>query len=103
MSQSNKKSSSTESSQLSFLGADLSSRRNLGKQHYHRKKKQQEELSFNKDKGLFVHLYMLLYTMVVTSAPAPAVAVSASSAIVSTCGTESSAHINITEDDCWLI
>ena len=73
------------------------------KQHYRRKKKQQEELSLNKYEWSFVHLYMSLYPMVVAPTPAPAVAVAAPSAAMSTDGIQVSAHINITEDDCWLI
>ena len=41
--------------------------------------------------------------MVVAPTPAPAVAVAAPSAVVSTGRIQSSAHINITEDDYWLI
>ena len=46
---------------------------------------------------------MLLYPMVVAHTPAPAVGVAAPSAVVCTAGIQSSAHILITEDDCWLI
>ena len=46
---------------------------------------------------------MLLYPMVVAPTPAPVVAVAAPSAVVSTGGIQSFPHINITEDDCWLI
>ena len=81
----------------------MPSRGEIGKQHYHRKKKQQEELSFNKDQGLFVHPYMSLYPMVVAPTPVPAVAVATPSAVVYTGGIQPSTHIHITEDDCWLI
>ena len=80
----------------------MPSGREMGKHHYNRKNKQQEELSFNKDKGFFVHPYMLLYHMIVAPTPAPAVTVATPSTVVSTGGIQSSAHINITEDDCWL-
>ena len=49
MSQINKKSFSRKSSELSSLGAGMRSRGEMDKQHYHKKKKQQEELSFNED------------------------------------------------------
>lgn len=103
MSQINKKSFSRESSRLSSLVAGMPSRGDIGKQHFHKKKKQQEELSFNEDEWPFVHPYMSLYPMVVAPTPAPEVAVAASSAVVCTGGIQSSAHIHITEDDCWLI
>ena len=51
----------------------------------------------------FVHLYMSLYPVVVAPTPAPEVAVAAPSSVVCTDGIQSSAHIHIIEDDCWLI
>ena len=77
----------------------MQSRRDIGKQYYHRKKKQQEELSFNRDEGLFVHPHMSLYPMVVAPTPALSVVVDASFTVVSTAGIQFSSHINITEDD----
>ena len=103
MSQINKKPFSRECSLLSSLGTGMPSGGEMGKQHYHRKKKQQEELSFNEDKWPFVYLYMSLYPMIVAHTPAPAVAVAIHTAVVCTGGIQSSAHIHITEDDCWLI
>ena len=41
--------------------------------------------------------------MVVAPTPALEVAIATPSAVVCTGGIQSSAHIHITEDDCWLI